>query len=152
MYDYKKDIEMIKNPENIREAVYASSPCGLMIAFENDLIVQRLINAGQEVVPLITEELEKTGLELPEITLACFAYILQKLNLTSAAKTLKPLFVRAVEKPGPFFVHFAAHALRQATKLQTKPLGMTYTRTELLESLKPGKPKTMKGRERKKNA
>jgi hypothetical protein len=140
MYDYGEDIERIKNPEHIREAVYASSPYVLMRAFENDLTVQRLINAGQEVVPLIAKELENTGLELPEITLACFAYILQRVDLESAVRILKPSFAQATEKPGPFFVHFAAHAIRQDRELPIKPLEMVYSEAELFEALEPRKP------------
>jgi len=44
MADYSKDIERLKNPENIKEAVYASSPYVLMKVFENDPIVRRLTN------------------------------------------------------------------------------------------------------------
>lgn len=135
MVDYRKEIEKIKNPENIHEAVYANSPYVLMKAFEKDQTVSRLIRAGAKVVPLISEELEKNGLELPEITLACFAYTLQKINIESAIKILKPLFAKAVERRGPFFVNFAAHSLRQAVKLPIKPLEMAYTRAELLETL-----------------
>lgn len=134
MADYSKDIEMLKNPENIKEAVYASSPYVLMKVFENDPIVRRLIRAGREVVPLISKEMKK-GLKLPEITLSCFAYILQKVDAESAVKILKPLFARTIDKPRGFFTNFAAHALRQALKLPTKPLEVVYTKNELLETL-----------------
>ena len=135
MTSYSKDIERIKDPENIHEAVYASSPYGLMTTFENDLTVRRLINAGHEVVPLIEKELKENWINLHEITLACFAYILQKVDLESAAKILSPVFVQAIKQPGPFFVNFAAYPLRKVFKLPTKPLGDTNTQTELLETL-----------------
>ncbi len=136
MIDYGKKIEKIKNPENIRGALFASSPYVLKKAFEKDQTVINLIKGGREVIPPISEELEKKGLELPEITLACFAYILYKVDLKSAVKILKPLFTQAVEKPGPFFVNFAAHILRQGSNLPIKPLELVYTRDELLEVLK----------------
>jgi len=135
MTDYNKEIERIKNPENIREAVYASSPFVLKKTFENDLTVRRLVEAGQDVIPLITKELESEGLNLHEITLACFAYILHKVNPESAALILKPLFKVAIENPGPFFVNFANQTLRQVIKLPTKPFGSAYTKEELLETL-----------------
>ncbi len=126
---------MIKNPENISEAVYASSPYVLRKAFENDPNVRSLIKAGREVVPLISKELEKNGLELHEITLACFAYILHKVDVKSAVKILKPLLAQTIERPGPFFVNFATHALRQESKLSIRPLEMVYTKAEILEIL-----------------
>jgi len=147
--DYSKEIEVIKNPENIREAVYASSPYVLKKAFENDLTVNRLIRAGQKVVPLIAKELEANGLKLPEITLACFAYILQEVDLKCASEILKPLFAQATEKPGPFFVHFATHSLRQAVKLPVKFPDMAYTKAELSETLEQIKHPVQGGKEGK---
>lgn len=139
MISYSKEIERIKNPKNIHEAVYASSPHSLKKIFEKDLIVSRLIDGGKDVVPLIAKELENKGLKLPEITLACFAYILLKVDPDSAAKILQPLFAKAIEKPGPFFINFAAHALRLVVKLPTKLLGTAHTKNELLETLEASK-------------
>ncbi|UCG47886.1 MAG: hypothetical protein JSU94_20705 [Phycisphaerales bacterium] len=150
MYDYKTDIERLKDPRNIREAVYASSPYVLKTTFDDDVIVRRLIDAGNEVVPLIREELKSNFAELPEITLACFAYILQKVNAASAEQVLKPLFVRAAEKPGPFFVNFAAHAIRKSKQLPVSTEKMSLTKAELLETLKAvqdEKPKPKKDKE-----
>jgi hypothetical protein len=136
MTEYSKEIEKVKNPKNISEALYASSPYTLKKAFENDQTVLRLVKAGREVTPLLVEELAKNGLELNEITLSCFAYILHKVDPKLAVKILKPLFVKAMENPGAFFVYFAAHALRQESNLPTKPLELDYTRAELRETLK----------------
>jgi|GEM_PF-1997665 hypothetical protein len=135
MTDYRKEIESIKNPENIQEAIYASGPNALMKAFKRDPTVGRLIEGGRKVVPLIAEEIEKNGLKLDEITLSCFAFILQKVDLDSATKILKPLFIQAMKEPNPFFVNFAAHALRQGLRLPVKPSDPLYTRGELLETL-----------------
>jgi hypothetical protein len=135
MTDYRKDIDRIKDPENINEAVYASSPYVLRKAFESDRSVVRLISAGREVVPLISKEIEKHGMKLSEITLSCYAYILQKIDLEAALKILKPLFAKAIKNPGPFFVNFSAHALRQKVNLPIKPLQILYTKAELLETL-----------------
>ncbi len=135
MPGYLKDIERLKNPENIHEAIYASSPYVLMKAFEQDPTVKRVIKAGSKIVPVILEEIEKNGLNLHEITLSCFAYILQKVDIESAVQCLEKPFSLAIEKPGPFFVHMAAHTLRQGFKLTIKPLEVVYSRTELLEIL-----------------
>jgi hypothetical protein len=136
MNEYVIGIEAIKDPENIREAVYASSPRVLRVMFENDPIVRRLIDAGKKVIPLIEKELRDNGLDLHEITLACYAYILQKIDEKSARRILTPYFLWAMEKPGVFFVHFAAAPLRKATKLKKIPLGVTLTMKELNATLK----------------
>ncbi|MFQ5981422.1 MAG: hypothetical protein ACE5OZ_25040 [Candidatus Heimdallarchaeota archaeon] len=133
--DQVKGVERLKMPENIREAMYASSPYSLKKAFDNDPDVNRLIKAGEQTVPLIVKELESGGLELHEITLACYAYILQKVNPQTAARVLESLFAKAMEKPGPFFVNFAANSLREAAKLPAKSLGDTHSRAELVETL-----------------
>ena len=135
MTEYRKEIEKVKNPKNISEALYASSPYTLKKAFENDQTVLRLVKAGHKVTPLLVDELEKNGLKLNEITLSCFVYILHKVDPKSVT-ILKPLFVKAMESPGAFFVYFAAHALRQENNLPTKPLELNYTRAELRETLK----------------
>ena len=132
---YREDIEKIKNPKNIREALCASSPYTLRKAFENDQTVRHLIKAGREVAPLLSEEL-KNGLTLNEITLSCFTYILHNIDPALTVKILKPLFAEAMKTPGAFFVYFAAHILREESNLPTKPLQMDYTRAELQETLK----------------
>jgi hypothetical protein len=132
---YREDIEKIKNPKNIREALCASSPYTLRKAFENDETVSHLIKAGREVAPLLTEEL-KNGITLNEITLSCFIYIFHKVDPTQTVNILKQLFAEAMKSPGAFFVYFAAHILRQESNLSTKPLQMDYTRAELQETLK----------------
>ncbi|MFX0107269.1 MAG: hypothetical protein ACFE7R_03220 [Candidatus Hodarchaeota archaeon] len=136
MNEHAIGIEAIKNPENIREAVYASSPRVLRMVFDNDPIVRRLIGAGQKIIPLIERELEDNRLNLHEITLACYAYILQKVDEESARRILTPHFLWAMEKPGVFFVHFAATPLRKGTNLEKKPLGVTLTLDELNATLK----------------
>jgi hypothetical protein len=135
MVNYREEISKIKNPENIKEAMYASDPRVLMVAFQRDPTVSKLIRGKSKVVPLIVEELEKNGLNLDEITLSCFAFILQKVDLDSATKILKPIFIQAMKDPGPFFVHFAANVLRQGNKLPFNPFDPLYKRAELLETL-----------------
>jgi len=135
MTDFRKDVAKIKNPEKIREALFASGPSILMRAFEKDPTVARLLQGGSRVVPLISEEIKKHGLKLDTITLSCFAYILQKVDVTSAAAILRPLFLEAMKKPDPFFACFAAHALRQDLKLPIKPYDPEYSFAELQETL-----------------
>lgn len=135
MADYRKDVTRLKKPENIKEAMYASGPYTLMRAFENDEAVNRLIKGGDEVVPLIERELKRGGMRLDEITRSCYAYILERVNIDAASKILKPLFVRAMKRPDPFFVHFAARALRLKNRLPVKPMDPLQSRAELLETL-----------------
>jgi len=135
MSEFQKDIERIKNPENIRAALYASGPTTLMRAFERDPTVIRLVRGGSKVIPLISAEISKNGLKLDAITLCCFAYVLQKTDAVAAATVLRPLFVQAMRNPDPFFVYFAAHVLRQDLKLPFKPDDPQYTLGELHETL-----------------
>ncbi|MFC1855908.1 hypothetical protein ACFL2A_05145 [Thermodesulfobacteriota bacterium] len=135
MPDYSNAIKKIRNPENIHEAMYASGPYTLMKAFQNDTTVKQLIKGGENTASLIAKELEKGGMELNEISRSCYAFILQNIDLGAAAKILKPMFIKAMKAPDPFFVHFAAHALRQHLKLPSKPSDPLHTRGELLETL-----------------
>jgi hypothetical protein len=135
MTDFHEDINSLKNPKNIKEALFASGPSLLMRAFEKDQTVMRLVRGGAKVAPLIAKELEKNGMKLDTITLSCFAYILQKVDPAIAAKVLKDLFIKAMKCPDPFFIYFAVHALRQNLKLPFKPHDPEYTYGELQETL-----------------
>jgi len=135
MPNYQKDIKKLKNPENIQEALYASSPYVLIKAFQHDPTVKRLIKSGSRVIPYILKEIEKNGLKLHEITLSCYAYILQNTDRESTVKGLEKPFSLALQNPGPFFVHIAAHALRQCYKLSIKPLKVVYSQAELQETI-----------------
>ncbi len=133
--DLEKEIEKIKNPTNIREALYASGPSVLMRAFELDPTVKVLIRSGSKVVKLIASEIKKSGLKLDPISLSCFAYILQMISPDIAATIVRPLFIEAMKKPDPFFVYFAAYILRRDMKLPTVPNDPEYTYGELQETL-----------------
>ena len=141
----KLGVEKLKDPTNIREAVYASSPSGLQQIFDIDVTVQRLITAGLQVVPFIANELETNGMHLHEITLACFAYILHKVDPESAVNFLEPLFIQAMEKPGPFFVNFAAYPIRKGVNLPQKKIGSTHSKADLLDTLEAIKKKSSRG-------
>ena len=146
MPDYSKAIKKIKNPENIHEATYASGPYTLMKAFHNDSTVKELIKGNQKVFSLIAKELKKGGMELNEISRSCYAFILQKIDLDSSVEILKPMFIKAMKAPDPFFVHFAAYTLRQHLKLPVKPSDPLHTRGELLETLERLERKSKKRR------
>lgn len=135
MADYSRDIERIKTPQNITEALYANSPYTLIKAFENDDTVRRLIRAGRQVAPPIAAEIEQHGLEIDDISLACYAYILHKVDAASAARVLKPLLARTRETPRLFSTAIATHVLRESAGLPTHPLDVVYTQSELAETL-----------------
>ena len=135
MVGYSRDVEKIKNPRNITEAMHANSAYTLMKAFENDETVRHLVQAGRQVAPVITAEIEKTGLDLDDITLACYAYILGKVDPAFAARVLKPLLARTIDERRLFFTDVAAHVLRESARLPTRPQEMAYTKSELLETL-----------------
>ncbi len=135
MSDFQEDIVRLKDPKNIKEALFASGPSVLMRAFERDPTVMRLVKGGAKVVPLIVAEIKENGLKLHTITLSCFAYILQKVDPAAASAVLKDLFVQAMKRPDPFFIYFAVHALRQDLKLPFKPRDPEYSYGELQETL-----------------
>ena len=135
MPNLSDDLGKIKNPKNIHEALFASGPNGLMKAFERDPIVNQVIKYGSKAVPLIEEILKEEGDQLHEITLSCFAFILENMDIKAAAKILTPHFIRAMKDPEPFFVHFAAQVLRRKLRLPYKPRDPYYSRGELLETL-----------------
>ena len=133
MADLKKDITTLKNPSNIKKAALASSPYVLRKVFAADPIIQRLIKAGDKSIPLITEE-TRSAKNLNEITLSAYAYIVENIKAEAAPQVFKALFQKAVEKPGPFFVHFAAHAIRSGLRMTVKPLEVVYSQAELIET------------------
>lgn len=131
----ERKIQKLKKPENIKEALYASGPAVLMRAFELDPTVKALIQSGSKVVRLIASDIRKNGLALHPVSLSCFTYILQMTSPDIAAATVRPLFIKAMQTPDPFFVYFAAHVLRQDMKLPTAPKDPEYSFGELQETL-----------------
>ena len=128
-----KDLTSLRNPARIKEAGFASSPYVLRKIFAADPIIKRLIAAGEKVIPLIAEEMRKSE-RLDEITLAAFAFVVENVNAEAAPKILGALFIKSMKKPGPFFVHFAAHAIRSGLRLPIKPLEIVYSPVELIET------------------
>jgi hypothetical protein len=106
-----------------------------MRAFERDPTVQRLLKGGNTVAGMVAEQVRQHGRSLDEITLCCYVYILQKLDVQVAAETVRPLFPDAVKQVDPFFVNFATHVLRDALRLPMNPLDPLYSRGEMLETL-----------------
>jgi hypothetical protein len=133
MPDLKADIAALKNPSNITKASLANSPYVLRKIFKADPKIRRLIAAGEKVVPFIIEETREARV-LDEITLSAFAYIIENVKVETAPQIFGARFRKAVENPGPFFVHFAAHAMRSSLHLPIKPLKMVYSREELVET------------------
>ena len=136
MADYRKDVDRLKDPTNIKDADAASSPYVLREFFARDPIIQRLIRGRSQVVPLIEAVLKKDGKKLSEISLAAYAYVLEHVEPAAAERILQPLFKAKLREPGPFFVNIAAHVIRSAHQLPVKPLRVVYTEAELDETLK----------------
>lgn len=134
MADVRKDVETVSDPLKIKKALLASSPYVLRKVFAGDPTIMRLVSAREQALSYIAEKM-KDDARLSEITLAAFAYIVESVDASSAPKIFAKRFRKAVEAPGPFFVHFAAHAIRVGMKRPVKPLEMVYSRAELLETL-----------------
>lgn len=135
MSDLQQDLETIKDPVKIKEAVYASGPYTLLQAFARDPLVARVIRAGRKAVPLIVEQIKANGLKLDRITLACYVYILMRVDQEAAVAQVRPLFIEAMKKPDPFFPYFAAHVLRRSFNMPVKADDPEYSFAELQETL-----------------
>ncbi len=133
MANLEKDVATLRDPSSIKKAGLASSPYVLRKILAADPLIRRLIAAGEKVVPLIAEETRKRG-KLDEVTLSAFVFIVESVKVEAAPEIFGALFRKAVENPGPFFVHFAAHAIRSALHLPIKPLTVAYSRAELAET------------------
>lgn len=135
MPKYVKDVQRLRKPENIKGAVYASSSYVLRKAFAADPTVQKLVRAGPNAFDDVKHEFATRADKLPDITLACLAYILTQIAPSEGAALVAPLLRRQVEKGGPFFKHFATHLLRQQARLPLRSLEMVYRPEEMQEIL-----------------
>lgn len=133
MPNLQKDLTILHDPASIKKAALASSPYVLRKIIAADPIVKRLIAAREKIIPLITEEIRKSG-RLDEITLSAFAFIVESVKVEDAPRILGGIFRKSLEKPSPFFVHFAAHAIRSGLRLPIKPLEIVYSEAELIET------------------
>jgi hypothetical protein len=129
----KEEIRKLRDPTNINNAGLASSPYVLRKVFAADPRIRRIIGFGEKTLPLVAQELREKG-KLSEISLAAFAFIIENIDPNAAADILGPEFRKKLEKPGPFFVHFAAHVLRTGYRMPLKPMEMVYTAPELAET------------------
>ena len=130
-----EDLARIKNPDNIHEARFASSPYVLRKAFERDAAVQRLIRAGRAAAPLVIQELRSAD-HLDEIARACLVYVLEQVDGAAVAPVVAPLLRADLAHPGPFFAPFATHALRNAARLPNPGAAkLEYSPAEVREAL-----------------
>ena len=119
------------NPSTIQKAQLASSPYVLQKIFAADPTIRRLIDAGEPVIPLIAAELQSAN-ALEEITLSALAFIVQQVKADAAPQLFGPIFRQALGHPGPFFVHFAAQAIRSGLGQPIKHPEIVYSHAELL--------------------
>lgn len=133
MSEYLNDIRILHEPSGIKNVQLASSPYVLRKIFAEDPVIRKLIEGGEKVVPLIMEETRK-GAPAAEITLAAYAFIIENIKPEAAPEILGPIFKKTMKDPGPYFVHFAAHAIRSGRRMPVKPLEMVYSRAELIET------------------
>jgi hypothetical protein len=132
----KKNIDLIKRPEKIREALYANSPAVLEFAFRDDPNVRAVISAGRKALPVIEKELKSNGAALHDISLSCLAYILSKIDVKEAARMLRPLYPKVVERPGSIAAIFIARPLRIDRNLPVGTGELHFTPEQLRETLK----------------
>ncbi len=134
--DLQSRIELLIQPERIKDAFYANSPMVLSFVFEDDPNVRAVISAGDEVIPLIEQEIKQHGSDLHEISLSCFAYILTKINVHIAAQILRPVFSKFADRPGSFTAVFIAYALRMDKGMPVNSRELSFTPDQLRETLR----------------
>ena len=132
MANLRQSISSLKDPSNIKNALLASSPYVLRKVFASDPTILRIIAAGDKVIPLIVEETREAE-ALDEITLSAFTFIVANVKAEAVPQIFGETFLKSMDNPGPFFVNFAAHAIRSGFRMPTKPSNMVYSRAELNE-------------------
>ncbi len=117
MIGIEKLVLKIENPAKIRNALAASGPCPLRVAFDLDETVQKIVESKGEVGEVILSRIQNMKKEkIDDITLACFCYILEKLNYKKATPKIVDLLVDLIEeKDIVFSQHFAAHTIKILT-------------------------------------
>jgi hypothetical protein len=133
MADLRKEVTALRDPFNIKNAGLASSPYVLRKAFAADPGIRELLAAKDQVIPLIAEEMRAPE-QLDDITLAALAFIVENVKPEVAPQLFGAHFRKSLGNPGPFFVYFAAHAIRLGLRQRVKGAKMDYSRAELLET------------------
>ena len=126
MPNVNKQLAAINAPDFKERAMLASSPYVLSKIFAADPAIRRLLEAGDESLPAIAKAVAQQDGADDEITMAAYAYIVANVKPQAAPEILGPAYERALAEPGPFFVHFAAHAIRAGTNMPIKPLEIAY--------------------------
>jgi hypothetical protein len=134
MPDIAKDIVALGDPTNIKNAQLASSPYVLRKVFADDPRIKRLVIAGEKVVPIIATHLGRAN-SLDDISLSAYAFIVESVNADAAPKIFGNLLRKAMKEASPFFVHFAAQAIRSGLRLPVKPMQNVYSTAEMIETL-----------------
>ncbi len=92
MDNLQGDLITLRDSANIRNAALASSPYVLRKIFAADPTIQRLIAAGEKVIPLIREETLKEDLHHDDTTLSALAFIVENVNSKAAPQIFGMLF------------------------------------------------------------
>lgn len=134
MSDLQHELTALRDPLTIKNASLASSPYVLRKAFAADTRIRELIAAKDQVLPLVAEEMRAPE-RLSDITLAALAFIVENVKPEAAPQLFGAHFRNSLKNPGPFFVYFAAHAIRSGLGQKVKVPQMDYSRSELRETM-----------------
>lgn len=92
MSSIEEMITLIEKPVNIREALAASGPYPLKVAFEMDKTVQALIKSKGDVEKNILNRLKQSKSKtLDDISKACLCFVLEKRKAKSAVTELSDI-------------------------------------------------------------
>ena len=143
----------IEDPAKISEALAASGPYPLRIAFEMDKNVQKIIGFGLaaqrqerghlevDVGNFILERIQNRGRrEIDDISLACFCYILEIIGFKKAILELGSVLSEMLElKRGgemAFTLYFATHAIKVLTDQPDLREDLAYSDEEIVKAMR----------------
>jgi hypothetical protein len=137
----EKYILKIENPANISDALAASGPYTLRMAFEMDKTVQALIERGDEAGNLILKQIKNRGKKrIDDVSMACFCYILEKTGFRKSVPELGALLTetREIRKRGEesFTKYFAIHAAKVLAKHPGLKTNLAYSDDEIMKSVR----------------
>ena len=127
----------LRNPSNIRYALAASSPYPLRRAFDLDETIQKIIEqgelAGNEIIELLKTD---TSTSLNDITLACYFYILEKIDYKKEINQLVNILDNLKEdETKAFGQHFATHTIKKLTNQTDLDSNYYYDKTKILNTI-----------------
>lgn len=141
MSSIKELIQKIENPSNIHQAFAASGPHTLMIVFDMDETVQKVVESRDDVEDLVLKRIRyRDRKEIHDISMACFCYILGKKGSRKAVAEMANVLaeihkMRKLNKMS-FAKYFAIHTVKVLEKQPDIKNNLAYSDEEVDKTIK----------------